>query len=104
MSKQTINIGQTPNDKTGDPLRTAFNKINNNFDDLYNLVGDSVEGLTEKTQDFVAQMLINGQHDGVIVAYDDNNNRLNITIDAGFDGGAASTIFEDDIIIDGGGA
>ena len=36
MSKQTINIGTTANDKTGDPLRTAFNKINQNFDELYN--------------------------------------------------------------------
>jgi len=39
MSKQTINIGQTPNDKTGDPLRTAFEKINENFTELYGLVG-----------------------------------------------------------------
>lgn len=35
MTKQTINIGSAPNDSTGDPLRTAFTKINNNFDDLY---------------------------------------------------------------------
>lgn len=31
----TVNIGTTPNDGTGDPLRTAFIKINNNFDELY---------------------------------------------------------------------
>jgi hypothetical protein len=35
MSKQTINIGGLPNDGTGDPLRTAFNKVNQNFDELY---------------------------------------------------------------------
>lgn len=35
MAKQTINIGTGPNTKTGDPLRTAFNKINQNFTELY---------------------------------------------------------------------
>jgi hypothetical protein len=35
MAKQTINIGSSANDGTGDPLRTAFTKINENFDDLY---------------------------------------------------------------------
>lgn len=35
MSKQTINIGTTPNDGTGDPLRDAFDKTNDNFNELY---------------------------------------------------------------------
>jgi hypothetical protein len=35
MAKQTINIGSNANDGTGDPLRTAFNKINDNFAELY---------------------------------------------------------------------
>lgn len=35
MAKKIINIGQTANDKSGDPLRTAFSKINENFDELY---------------------------------------------------------------------
>lgn len=39
MAKQTINIGQTANDKTGDPLRTAFSKVNENFTELYATVG-----------------------------------------------------------------
>lgn len=37
MTKQVINIGQSANDKSGDPLRTAFNKINQNFTELYSL-------------------------------------------------------------------
>ena len=36
MAKQTINIGTTANDGTGDPLRTAFDKVNSNFTELYN--------------------------------------------------------------------
>jgi hypothetical protein len=35
MSQQIINIGVLPNDGSGDPLRTAFNKINNNFAELF---------------------------------------------------------------------
>jgi hypothetical protein len=38
MAKQTINIGATANDKSGDPLRTAFDKVNQNFAELYNSV------------------------------------------------------------------
>jgi hypothetical protein len=40
MSKQAINIGTIANDGTGDPLRTAFNKTNLNFNEIYNALGD----------------------------------------------------------------
>ena len=35
MARQNINIGSSANDGTGDPLRTAFDKINDNFIELY---------------------------------------------------------------------
>ena len=35
MAKQSINTGSSQNKGDGDPLRTAFTKINNNFDELY---------------------------------------------------------------------
>lgn len=35
MSQQIINIGALPNDGTGDPIRVAYGKINNNFTELY---------------------------------------------------------------------
>ena len=35
MAKQTINIGTTANDGTGDQLRAAFDKVNDNFTELY---------------------------------------------------------------------
>ena len=40
MAQQTIGVGSSANDGTGDPLRTAFNKINANFSELY---GDTAE-------------------------------------------------------------
>lgn len=36
MSQQTIGVGTTANDGTGDPARTAFQKCNANFTELYN--------------------------------------------------------------------
>ena len=35
MARQHINIGSSANDGQGDPLRTAFDKINDNFVELY---------------------------------------------------------------------
>lgn len=35
MAQQIIDIGTTANDGTGDPLRTAFDKCNNNFNQLF---------------------------------------------------------------------
>ncbi|NQW26163.1 MAG: tail fiber domain-containing protein [Cryomorphaceae bacterium] len=44
MAKQTIGIGTVANDGTGDPLRTAFDKINDNFTELYFDGGSYVDG------------------------------------------------------------
>jgi len=35
MAQQTLNIGSTANDGTGDPLRTAMDKVNDNFNEIY---------------------------------------------------------------------
>ena len=35
QNQEIINIGATPNDQQGDPLRTAFTKVNNNFTQLF---------------------------------------------------------------------
>ena len=35
MTKQTINIGTLANDGTGDPIRDAMDKINDNFNEIY---------------------------------------------------------------------
>lgn len=46
MTKQTINIGTTSNDGTGDTLRTSFRKTNNNFSELYNTTANTDANLT----------------------------------------------------------
>jgi hypothetical protein len=35
MAQEIINVGTLPNDGTGDPLRVAYEKINENFDQLF---------------------------------------------------------------------
>lgn len=45
--KQTVNVGTTANDGTGDPLRTAFQKINSNADELY----DADAAMAERLDD-----------------------------------------------------
>lgn len=39
MAKQTIGIGTTANDGTGDGARTAFDKVNDNFNEVYGVSG-----------------------------------------------------------------
>lgn len=44
MTKQVINVGTTANDKKGDSLRAAFQKVNSNFTELYKAIGLSDSG------------------------------------------------------------
>lgn len=46
MAKQIIGIGTTANDGTGDPLRNAFNKTNENFTELYDGAGVADDSIT----------------------------------------------------------
>ena len=43
MTQEIIDTGSLPNDGSGDPLREAFNKINNNFANLFTLTGSNSE-------------------------------------------------------------
>lgn len=55
MTKQIINIGESANDRKGDSLRAAFNKINENFTELYTSSGFTA-----------TDRLINGSHEVVL--------------------------------------
>ena len=72
MAKQTINIGSSANDKTGDPLRTAFNKINENFTELYGAspFGQQVtiSGNQVSANESNADLVLSGSGTGGVVA------------------------------------
>jgi len=60
MAKQTINIGSSANDGTGDPLRTAFDKINDNFTELYNKTGAGSSNNIEMSGNSIISTNTNG--------------------------------------------
>lgn len=94
MTQLKINTGKTPNDRSGDSLYAAFNKVNANFTELYTLTGGSVNNLKELIQDTVAEMILNGSLSGIEINYDDAHNALNIqSIEPSIDGGSASSTF-----------
>ena len=49
MAKQTINIGTKANDGSGDTIRVAFGKTNNNFTELYSTVGGHTPSIAALT-------------------------------------------------------
>ena len=40
MAKQTVNLGTTADDGTGDNLRDGMDKVNDNFTEIYTKIGD----------------------------------------------------------------
>jgi len=61
MAKQTINIGSSANDGTGDPLRTAFNKINANFTELYGNTDEANDIVEDTTPQLGGNLDVNNQ-------------------------------------------
>ena len=57
MTQEIIDIGALANDGTGDPLRVAFDKINNNFTQLYGT--SSVDGPNGAVQFAIANTVGN---------------------------------------------
>ena len=78
MTRQTINTGTGANSNNGDPLRTAFTKINSNFEELYTLVGSASGNVI----DVVGPLFDHADHNNVTVTLDSVNDR--IILDAQF--------------------
>jgi hypothetical protein len=57
MTKQTINVGTSPNDRRGDSLRAAFQKVNANFTELYTALGLDVAPLNLGAFEFTGSTL-----------------------------------------------
>lgn len=90
ITSANIDIGDLPNDGTGDPLRVAFDKINNNFEELALLAPGGPTGAFQFKD---ANALPTGTAN---FAYDASNNIVNFgadlvpTSDANIDIGANS--------------
>jgi len=60
MAQLTIGIGTSANDGTGDPLRTAFTKINTNFTELYGDTAEANDILDDASPQLGGDLDING--------------------------------------------
>ena len=61
MAQQTINIGSAANDGTGDPLRTAFDKINDNFTEIYGSTAEANDLLEDSSPQLGGDLDVNGR-------------------------------------------
>jgi len=72
MAKQTINIGTNQDDGTGDLLRAAFTKVNENFTEIYDEIGGaslsniSISGSTISTDTSDSNLIIDPNGTGAI--------------------------------------
>mgnify|MGYP003635906211 CR=1 FL=1 len=98
MAKQSVNLGTSANKGDGDPLRTAFDKVNDNFTEVYSLLG--AEG--GDVDDVVAPMLVHSDHTNVTVTRDDAANKIIFSVDP-YDGDITGSVFGDDstLLVDG---
>jgi len=98
VAKQTVNLGTSANKGDGDPLRTAFDKVNDNFTEVYSLLG--AEG--GDVDDVVAPMLVHSDHTNVTVTRDDAANKIIFSVDP-YDGDITGSVFGDDstVLVDG---
>jgi len=111
MTMQTINIGTLANDGAGDPLRTAFQKVNNNFSELYSAaVLTSTATTTGNTSSqIVFQTSANGFTQGTFQINSQQvgaNNSQNVTLNVARNSGsntvnhsAYSTLFFGNLVV-----
>jgi hypothetical protein len=67
MTKQSINIGNTANDQSGDSLRLAFDKINRNFTELYTALGLDVAPLNLGAFEFAGSTLSTTDSSAIVI-------------------------------------
>jgi len=67
MTKKTINIGQTANDRKGDSLRAAFGKVNDNFSELYTALGLNSGGLNIAAFEFTGSTISTTDSSAIVI-------------------------------------
>lgn len=75
MAQRIINIGTLPNDRSGDPLRVAFEKINANFTELFSgvLLTAGVDGGSASTVYALGELNIDGGSASTVYGPNDFN-------------------------------
>lgn len=76
MAKQVINTGSSANAGNGDSIRSAFSKVNNNFNELYELVGTTGTNLTESIIDTSRELLVHDNHQNLTATWDPVDDKI----------------------------
>ena len=100
MAKNVINRGSTPNDGTGDNLRTGALKVNSNFDEIYTAIGDgtNINGTIKIADDSstIATISANGETirilGGTGITSTISGNDLTLAVDNTIITGSSSTV------------
>ena len=80
MTLQLINTGTSANAGNGDSIRTAFAKVNNNFDYLNGLILCTGTTFDSSVQDVVKPMLVHDSHQGITAQYNPITERIVLTV------------------------
>ena len=72
MAKQSIGLGSSPNDGTGDNLRVGGDKVNDNFNEIYTALGNGTD----------LQITTSGASSNQVLQWNTSNNRFEPTASA----------------------
>lgn len=79
MAKQTIGIGTTANDGTGDPLRDAFDKVNDNFDEVYSAFTFASNNATVANNVLIGNSTVNSVANSTTVSISNSTSEVTTT-------------------------
>jgi exosome complex RNA-binding protein Csl4 len=90
MARQTVNIGSAPNDGTGDPLRVAYDKLNDNFLEIYddggaNIIVNNPVTLTETTLDVALADIEAGSGGGAVTSVNSDTGAVIVDLQSATD-------------------
>ncbi len=96
MARQTVNIGSAPNDGTGDPLRVAYDKLNDNFLEIYddggaNITVNNPVTLTETTLDVALADIEAGGGAGAVTSVNSDTGAVIVDLQSATDEGNETT-------------
>lgn len=79
MAKQTIGIGTSANDGTGDPLRDAFDKVNDNFNEVYSAFTFASNNATAANNILVGNSTVNAVVNSTTVSISNSTSEVTAT-------------------------
>lgn len=80
MARQNINTGVTANDGTGDTLRIAGGKINDNFTELYTLLGGDSAQITQNVSLADSGVVYNGLIHDTVLGFQEGGSKSTILL------------------------